>query len=297
VTAFRPEANRSLAGLMKQLAGLAERPKEKWSLSFIRLLADTLFEIQEARTVSADHESRWLNLMGYTLRPGFGDNFDPQRIKRLWKIYTQGPCFPKNSQVANEWWILWRRVAGGLKPGQQRQILQDLTPVIMPKKKSGPKLPPQQRLEIWMAVANMENLLVKDKIKWGRLLLSELKPKKTKPQLFWALSRIGARDLLYGPVDRVIPSDEIANWISTLLEQNWRNPKPVGAALIQLARKTGDRTRDLDQTATGSVLAWLDRCENFSHESRLITEVVPLESKEENAIFGETLPAGLVLHV
>ena len=109
------------------------------------------------------------------MRPGFGDGFDPARIQKLWKDYKNGMTFEKNQQVRSEWWTLWRRVSGGLKPGHQRQFIQDLTPVLMPKKgANGKKLPPQEVIEVWMVIANLEKLIVKDKIKWGRLLLNEL---------------------------------------------------------------------------------------------------------------------------
>ena len=191
---------------------------------------------------------------------------------------------------------MWRRLAGGLKAGHQRQFLQDITPVLMPKKGAKVKVAPQERVEIWMAMANMERLLVKDKVKWGRHLLTELKPKKTKPQLFWALSRIAARELLYGPVDRVIPPKEAEKWVEALLAIEWKNPKPVAAALAQIGRKTGDRARDLDPQVVDAIIKWMEPQENCDAHVRLLTEVVHMEKQEESAIFGESLPAGLVLH-
>ena len=179
------------------------------------------------------------------MRPGFGEGFDPQRMKKLWKIYREGLRFPKNAQVRSEWWIMWRRVAGGLKAGQQRQFSQDLTSTMIPRKGKKVKMAPQEHLEIWMALANMELLYAKEKMKWGQQLLSEIRPKNYKPQHFWALSRFGARTLLYGPADRVIDSEEVTGWIGHLLDQNWPNPKPVGVALAQMARRTGDRSRDV----------------------------------------------------
>lgn len=296
--AFASDADKSFrATLVKTLAETVARPKEKWPLSFIRRLADFLLENESMRAISPDHESRWLNMVGFCMRPGFGDSFDPQRMRALWKIYQQGLVFINTAQVMTEWWILLRRIAGGLKPGQQRQVSQDLTPVIMPKKGAPQKLPVQQRIEMWMAIANMELLHVKDKIKWGDQLLSELKPKKTKPQLFWALSRLGARELLYGPADRVISPAVVTRWIETLLEQNWRNSKPVGTALLQLARKTGDRARDLDPESVDTVSRWLAQLEDFSEQLRLLHEVVPVARQDSDVQFGESLPAGLVMKV
>jgi len=248
------------------------------------------------RKISPEHETRWLNLTGYTLRPGFGDSLDSQRIKSLWKIYSKGQVHKNNVQIASEWWIIWRRIAGGLKSGQQRQFIQDLSPLIMPKKAKSIKLPPQEIIEIWMAVANMEKLLVKDKIKLGRTLLGGLKPKKTTPQLFWALSRIGARELLYGSADRVIPPEEAKSWIDSILEQNWNNQKTVGKALIQIARKTGDRVRDLEPTVVDKVIDWLSRNSMLNDTAKCLKQVIPMAGDEETEVFGEALPSGFVLH-
>ncbi len=285
-----------LTSLVKELVTVMGRSREKWPLSMIRAISDELIRLIETRKASAEVEARWLNLMGFCMRPGFGDGFDEHRIQDLWKIYRAGVNFDKNSQARSEWWIMWRRLAGGLKAGHQRQFLQDITPIILPKKGVKVKITAHERIEIWMAMANMERLLVKDKVKWGRALLAELKPKKTKPQLFWAFSRIGARELLYGPVDRVVPAKEVENWVNTLLGIEWKNPLPVGLALAQLARKTGDRARDLSPETVDRIVDWMEARDNFKKQIRLVTEVVHMERAEESAIFGESLPAGLVLH-
>lgn len=279
--------------LVKEIAGIVERPKEKWPLVFIRALADDLHELMAQAKSAPQFESRWMNLIGFCMRPGFGDGFDEHRVKQLWKIYKQGPMHTKNAQVRSEWWIMWRRVAGGLAPGQQRQFIQDLTPIVMAKK--GKKVPPQESLEIWMAAANMEFLLVKDKIKWGGKLLAEIKPKKFKPQQFWAMSRFGARELLYGPADRVVPPNAASEWIETILEKDWKNPRPVVTALGQMARKTGDRTRDLTPSITDRAIEWMSQFDYAGPHIKLIKEITPLAKHEASAIFGESLPSGIVI--
>ena len=204
--------------------------------------------------------------------------------------------FEKNQQVRSEWWTLWRRVSGGLKPGHQRQFIQDLTPVLMPKKgANGKKLPPQEVIEVWMVIANLEKLIVKDKIKWGRLLLNELNPQKCRHQLFWSLSRIGARELLYGSVDRVVPPEEVAKWIRQILSKKWQNIQPVGVALAQMARKTGDLARDIDIETTEMTIAWMRKNNQPTSLVRYLEEIVPVEAQEESTIFGESLPSGLIL--
>ncbi len=284
-----------LSRLLKSLSDTVKRPKEKWPLSFLRNLSDQLLNMVEARRLSPDHEMRWLNLSGYCLRPGFGDSVDDQRMKRLWRIYRQGVEFKKNSQSQIEWWTMWRRVAGGLTSGQQRQIYQDIRPVLIPKKGEKIKLNPQQYIEIWMAVGNMERLSIRDKVELGRTLLSELKPNRIKPQLIWAISRIGARTMLYGPLDRVIPPSEVEKWIYLLMEEQWKNSQPIGAAIAQLARKTGDRFRDIDPKSVDPIIQWMIH-NNFSDEKRSVETIIPIENKEENTIFGEDLPSGIILN-
>jgi molecular chaperone DnaK (HSP70) len=289
-----------LASLAKNISKRVERPRDQWPLTFIRSIADELIQLENVRAGSPVSEGRWLNFFGFCMRPGFADALDPHRMKKIWQIYIQGMRHPNHLQVQSEWWIMWRRVAGGLKPGRQRQFFQDLTPLLFPGKGARKKVPPQQRLEIWMAVANMEHLLAKDKIKCGRMLLSEIKPKKSRPQHFWSLSRMGARELLYGPVDRVIPAKEVVAWIETLLSKKWRDPRPIAATISQLARKTGDRTRDLDPADMERVMTWMTRDPQreqlLKPHIRYLKEVVPLEKQEQTNMFGESLPAGIVLH-
>ena len=283
-----------ISGVIKSIVKTAGRPKEKWPLGFIRQLSDELLDLVEVRGISPEHEIRWLNLTGFCMRPGLGDGMDNQRIKSLWKIYKAGATFKNNAQAKAEWWIMWRRVAAGLTSGQQRQIFQDIRPLLLPKKNAKVRLEPQERLELWMAAANLERLMVKDKIELGRQLLSEIHPKKTKPQIFWALSRIGAREMLYGPIDRVIPPDAVAKWIQKLVDVDWKNPKPVGTALSRLARKTGDRMRDIPSDLQEQVVAYLNR-QDLTDHIRPVTELVSLEKQDETEIFGESLPSGIVL--
>jgi hypothetical protein len=152
-------------------------------------------------------------------------------------------------------------------------------------------------MEIWMALANMELLHVKDKIKWGRQLISEISAQNANPQYFWSISRLGARMLLYGPADRVVGPEEVSQWIESILKINWTNSRPVGMALAQMARRTGDRTRDMDEQVINRIIQWMDQDKFFVSHQRYLKEIVPMEKQEESSIFGESLPAGLVLGV
>jgi molecular chaperone DnaK (HSP70) len=282
-----------LPRLMSDIADVLGCPRDRWPLGLMRDLTDTLLDGMTARNVSAEDESRWMNLLGFCLRPGLGEGFDSHRIRLLWKIYKKGPIHANARQVRAEWWIMWRRVAAGLNPGQQRQFFQDIAPSLVLKK--GSRIPRQEFTEMWMATASMERLQVKDKISLGRQLISQFPARKPEPQLLWALSRIGARDLLYGSIDRVIPPSEVTGWVATILGLVWKNPKPVVEMLSQLCRKTGDPLRDVTPEATAKVVRWIRSAGDFADPLTRVTRYSPRQQKEKNTIFGESLPAGLIL--
>jgi len=282
-----------LPRLMADIAAVLDRPRDKWPLSLLRTLADTLLELESAGKKSAEAESRWMNLLGFCLRPGIGEGLDPHRVKTLWKSYKKGPIHATAPQVRLEWWILWRRVAAGLTAGQQRQVYQDIGSFLVPKKKS--RFSRQELTEMWMAMANMERLLVKDKVTLGRQLIQGFKIRKPQPQLQWALSRIGSRDPLYGSIDRVISPGEVTRWVDELLSIRWKNFKPTVEMLSQLCRKTGDPLRDIDDRTRDRVVGWIESAGDFPEVKARITTRSIRQQQEKNTVFGESLPAGLVL--
>ncbi|MBU2488229.1 MAG: hsp70 family protein [Proteobacteria bacterium] len=282
--------------LANALADVLETPRGKWPLGLIRRLGEDLLEVTDGRRLSADHEARWLNLTGFCLRPGFGEAIDEHRIKTLWPLFQKGPAFGKNPQVRMEWWVLWRRVAGGLSAGHQRQVLQELSSMLRPKKSVTTKIPAHESVEMWMLLANLERLSVKDKTVFGRHLLKELNPKKSPAQLLWSLSRLGARGLLYGPLDRVIPAQEAQEWVSRVMKSDWKNAKPAAQAVAHMARRTGDRKRDLEDVFLNRVADWLSTWDFATEWKRMVSEVIPMDRRDEDAMFGEALPSGIILH-
>jgi molecular chaperone DnaK (HSP70) len=291
-TLFSDPGAQALASVAKQVESLVEQDRADWPLSFLRTLADQLIAIEPTRFLSSAHEARWLNLTGFCMRPGFGDAFDPDRVRKLWKIYLAGPGFENVLQNRLEWWIFLRRFCAGLKAGQQRQLFQDIAPVLVKQKT---KLPPQELRELWMAAGNLERLLVKDKKALANALLSLLKPGKDQDRLLWTLSRLGARTLLYGSVDRVVPPNEAGQWIRQIMKHPWKNQDPVLFSVAQMAAKTGDRTRDLDPDLSETVVSWLKSHKAKNSLVKTVQEKTTQAIMDQSIQFGENLPAGLVL--
>ncbi|WDP85958.1 MAG: hsp70 family protein [Desulfobacter sp.] len=282
-----------LQTLAKTLETLTEQRKVNWPLSFLRQLADQLIKVAPNRCISAAHESRWLNLAGFCMRPGFGDAFDEERARKLWKVYLAGLTFDKVQQNRVEWWIFLRRIAAGLNAGQQRQFFQDTSSLLIKNTKG--KLPLQEQVELWMTSANMERLLVKDKVVLAKALMPQIKPGKKMDRLFWTLSRFGAREMLYGSLDRVIPPGEINRWVQQIIKKKWKQTDPVHTLVASLARKTGDRTRDLPEEMIVKIMEWMKDSGAAKKTQILIQEKTGMGMKEKNLQFGERLPSGLIL--
>lgn len=288
-------AENDLKGLVKQIEGMVEQRKANWPLSFLRRLADRLLAIEVSRTLSQDHEARWLNLTGFCMRPGFGDAFDTERARKLWKIYLSGLQSAKVVQNRLEWWIFIRRIAGGLNAGQQRQFYQDTASFLTMTKTTKGRLAPQELIELWMAAGNMERLLVKDKVVLAKALFPQLKPGKKQDRLFWTLGRLGARQLLYGSADRVVPPSEVTRWVHRIMKQKWKIEDPAQSLVAEIVKKTGDRTRDVDFDISAKIVEWLDETGADATLIKRVVEKTKMALNEKSVQFGERLPAGLVL--
>ncbi|MBF0457871.1 MAG: hsp70 family protein [Nitrospirae bacterium] len=279
--------------------------KADWPLSAIRKMWDALIALRQRRLVTPRHESRWLNLAGFLLRPGFGHPLDEWRIKELWKLFSEGVRFSRDGQCRLEWWILWRRVSGGLATHHQDIVYKRIAPfIISSKKMKGPRLQSAEFVELWMLACSLEHLSPKIKIALGDELVSIIKKEKGRAlgSHFWSLSRIGARMSFYGQLDRQVPKDVAERWIRECLAVTWTKPEDAAYAVAQLARKTGDRTRDIDDALRIDIFKRL-RPYAEGHPParwarryiRQIEELTPLDNADENEIFGESLPIGLIV--
>jgi hypothetical protein len=112
---------------------------------------------------------------------------------------------------------------------------------------------------------------------------------------FWALGRIGARVPLYGPLNAVVAPQKAAEWIGQLLESDWPEPEKAAFPLAQLGRRTGDRSRDIDDDVRARLVARLHDSPGGERTALLVEKIVALEAREELVLLGDSLPAGLRL--
>ena len=291
--------------LIKRLTAAIGSDRQNWPPSLLRRLWEMLIELAAGRAKSPAHEARWLNLLGYALRPGYGLAVDDWRVAETWKI-VQSKLSHAALTSRTESLILWRRIAGGLSSGQQRSLAEPLLAAVRalhrrhsanPGKAAEPTFSPHESLEVLRLLGSLELLPVAVKIDFGRLLLDLLPKKKLAqlaPALAWAIGRTGARQPVYGPLNTVLPPTEISAWATRLVTSDIE-PTAAQFALIQLCRKTGDRFRDIDDPLREQVVTWLQARGASEHAQTLVREGGQLDVAEQTYVFGESLPKGLRL--
>lgn len=277
--------------------------RNSWPVDVARKLADTFIELIEQRKRSAAYEVRWLNLGGFCMRPGFGYVGDEFRIEQIRRIFAAGPQFANQTQNEIDWWIFWGRLAGGLNRNQQTDIMQRLLPMLMPKPGKKPQRVNNSLLrEAWRAAASMELIPASNRAQCGDALLKQGRESGFQGReaglndvVLWCLSRLGARQLFYGPINQVLSPAVATRWIEAVLAISGGAGVNTGAkvedALISLARRTGDPVRDVSATTFAAVRARLS-------DPGLIAQLEGETARDERAlgrIYGEGLPSGLVL--
>jgi hypothetical protein len=292
---------------VKQLWPSLERtlgPREDWRVPVLRELWSVLHAGAGRRRRSADHERIFFQLTGFTLRPGFGYPLDEWRCEQLFPLFHELIQNHKEQPVWKEFWVLWRRVAGGLSPARQLEIWNYLEPHLArrlgPKTaQSAPRLKgvtPDGLEEMVRTAASLEHLPASARIQLGSWIANRLRqPAARGGPYAWALGRLGARVPLHGSVHQVIPPDHATQWIQLILEIGPDRITGGTFALAQLARLTGDRTRDIDEPLRLEIAGTLERAQSPPAWPRMVMELVQLEATDEARALGDTLPAGLRL--
>lgn len=283
-------------------------PRETWSAATCRELWSETHAGFSRRRRSADHERVWCQLAGYALRPGFGHPLDAWRVGETWKAFAPGLQFHPEAANWGEWWVMWRRLAGGLDEAAHVTLAEALLPhLAVPAADAKAKKPkgiqPQGFEEMVRLAGALERLPAARKFQLGEALCGRLLqkvPPGEKPfcghsTLVWALGRLGARAPLYGSAHVVLSPDSARAWLEMVLASDWSKVDSAPLAAMQLARVTGDRARDLDPELRERVALRLEKAGAVPEWVTAVREHVAMEKSEEARILGESLPAGLRL--
>jgi hypothetical protein len=288
---------RALLGKLEELAG---QKREQWSTAFNREVFDGALSVIQRRRSSPAMEASWFNMAGFSLRPGFGYPLDEWRTAQVWALFPAWLQFNKEPQCRLEWWILWRRIAGGLEGKAQEELFTRIAPYFFPGRKhikTFPGPPPNkvEALEILRMAASLEKVSRANRLMLGNYAMEHLQAHPDASAYYWLLTRIGARVPFAASAHTVLSPEEVKGWIGQLLSLPWHGEKGGGPlALSSMGRLTGDRARDIDGSLRQEIA---DRLTGEGCDNSLIEPLFEIKEEEEHQeiIFGESLPAGLVL--
>ena len=273
--------------------------RERWDTALLRELFTTLLASAKRRRRSADHERLWLQLTGYCMRPGYGYPVDAWRVEQVFGVYEESVQFSNDAAVWAQFWILWRRIAGGLDDAQQARIFDDLAFYLdpNPRRRARPKGAKPLALEEMVRLAGgLERLPAASKVELGEWLFTRVASKElSQAAAYFALGRVGARAPLYGSAHAVVPADVASRWLDRLLKLDLRSTDHAPFAVAQLARFTHDRVRDLPPSDRDRAAAALAALPGSDLWTQLVREGGELGVEQAKAVFGESLPPGLRL--
>jgi hypothetical protein len=284
------------ATLVGDIEAILDLKREAWPVAAARAISDALFQAADGRRLSAKHETRWLNLLGFCLRPGFGDADDPARMNQMRRIYQAGLAFRDSLQNQVDWLVLWRRVSGGLPAAQHGELRNYLGTLGIGKSpKKGSRLNAQLEREGWRLLSSLEHLSGATRAALGNELLRKLKKEPVEPAWLWSLGRFGVRIPLYGTLNCVVPAEIAEAWVTAIVDGKELAPETAGAVL-QLARVTGDRSRDLSESVRQHSIVRLGDAGLGDEQSLApLRDVVAPSRADVARTFGEPLPRGMAL--
>jgi hypothetical protein len=274
-------------------------PREEWATPVIRELWAALYAGQQKRRRTADHERIWCHLTGFCLRPGFGAPLDAWRSGETFQTFDQGLQFQNEPHNWEAWWVLWRRIAGGLDGAAQKRLFETVAPILRPAAGRTQARPKGVRAEgvpeLIRMIASLERLEAGMKAEAGGWVFERVGKEGPAAHHLWALGRLGARVPFYGSGHACVAAAVASDWIEKLLAMALPRPDELVFPLAQLARVSGDRARDLDPAIRAKVLERLTALRAPEALAHMVREQVALDSGDEQRVFGESLPAGIRL--
>jgi hypothetical protein len=148
--------------------------------------------------------------------------------------------------------------------------------------------------EMIRLAGSLERIDPARKVEAGEWILARLAAEGPAPHLTWAVGRLGARVPFHGSGHACVPAPVAEGWIARLLATG-APPGALTFPLAQLARRSGDRARDVDEASRAGALQALEAARAPEELLRSVREVTAASDEEEQRIFGESLPAGLRL--
>ncbi|HLP40110.1 MAG TPA: hypothetical protein VK465_01270, partial [Fibrobacteria bacterium] len=254
-------------GVLRKLEESLGRKKGTWSRAWLRRFWEALQSGLFRRDLSLDYETAWLNAAGFFLRPGFGVVLDDYRIDQIWQVHALGPAHPKNKGVRDQYWLLWRRVAGGLSAERQKALFEEARPLLM-----NPAKPADEAAGMAGALERL-SLTDKEALLGWLLAMASARQGQHLAHVFGALGRLLSRVPLYSGEEGVLGPEAVDRAFTAFRGWDWADPRNSQLAVLfsQASRVTGHRAIDLPGSLRASVA---DKLRSARAQDRLVRPVL-----------------------
>jgi molecular chaperone DnaK (HSP70) len=287
-----PKSDRLTANaILKYLERIVGTPRHEWNAALLRNLWPALNERTTGRKLSVEHEEAWLTLAGFLLRPGFGFAHDGLRMDELWRLRDAGLCFPGKRSKLQEY-ILWRRVAGGLTVEHQERLLAGELASI----RAGKASPELVRL-----AGSLERLPRETKADLIQIFIAQvLRLVELKQHCAPYLAALGLllnRTPLYAGPETVVVAEFVARAYAAFQDFDWAEPEllELHNLFLRAARVVDDRNLDVPKSLRNQIARKLENAGIAPIRTAPIKAFAPVGRMDSAALYGETLPPGLVL--
>jgi len=290
-TGQAPDSALHVKALPRELERILGLERLRWSTALLRLLWPTLYPGITRRARSLAHENTWLYLAGFLLRPGYGSELDAWAVAQLWECFDLGLVHRKDKSARANWWMMWRRVAGGLPASAQERLFDSAFPEL--------RRPTGELVEGIRLLGSLERVAVERRLELCGLLFERVIEGKAhnEQHVYWALARLLSRTPLYTAADSVVPAAVVEEFFARVEDRDWKRSglEPLAAVFAAACRRIDERSLDVDDAVRRRVLSKLARSGATPEQLRCVREATPITGAQRSQLFGEQLPAGLRL--
>lgn len=274
------------------------KSRDEWAPVVLRTLWDSYWACESRRRVEPEYEAAWLNGIGFCLRPGFGMPLDDWRVMQLEKVLEAWLQFSREDAVKSQFFIMWRRVAAGLRSVTQRHLWDQVHPLYIPgrkhmktRNKGNPGK--EDAKEMLRMAVSLERVPVEEKTLLAQVLVNGFKGGREE---LWLLARLLARQPLDPTaVGHVIGAEALVPLLEKLLSANWNSDAFGPLALVTIARRCDDARRDLPPEIFAEVENALVRAKASESLLAQLRGETARTLEDSAALFGDSLPLGLRL--
>lgn len=272
--------------------------RDEWPPVVLRTFWDAYWSVESRRGVSAEYESAWLNGLGFCLRPGFGLPLDEWRVLQLEKLLESWLQFPREDAVKVQFYILWRRVAAGLRKSLQTKVWDQIHPHFLPgrkhiktRNKGNPGK--EDGKEMLRAAVSLERLDVDEKVALAQTLLKNFAGQRED---LWLMARLLGRRPLDSKAHKfIIPGEAVEPLIEQVLECPWNKSDFGVQAVVNMVSRTEEPANNLSPELFSRVEQAVQSTNPDPAVLARLRGEASRTQEETAALYGDSLPLGLSL--